>query len=132
MPDGARLPVAEVVVPASNLLRLRPAPVPAPRNADADYDRQSRLFGVAGQAVLGEMRVLHQRQRLVQRVYEPAFGGRENDVEKADDIACHGVSWNPVQRDPGDIEVNLAGLDLYRARIDLLFEAVRSQHASGV
>jgi hypothetical protein len=37
-----------------------------------------------------------------------------------------------VQRDSGDIEVDLAGLDLYRARIDFLVEAVRSQHASEV
>jgi hypothetical protein len=37
-----------------------------------------------------------------------------------------------VQRDARHIEVHLAGLDLYGARIDFPFEAVRSQHASEV
>jgi hypothetical protein len=37
-----------------------------------------------------------------------------------------------VQADARDIEMNLAGLDLYRARIDLLIETMRSQHASEV
>ena len=42
------------------------------------------------------------------------------------------VSRNPVQADADDVEVHLAGLDLHRARIEFLVEAVRSQHASEV
>jgi hypothetical protein len=33
-----------------------------------------------------------------------------------------------VQADARHIEMNLAGLDLYRAGIDFLIETVRSQH----
>jgi hypothetical protein len=82
--------------------------------------------------VVGEMRVLHQRQGFVERLDEPALGGGQDDVEQADDIARHRMSRNPVQRDARHIEVHLAGLDLYGARIDFPFEAVRSQHASEV
>ena len=60
------------------------------------------------------------------------LGGGQHDVEQADDIAGHRVSRNPVQADARDIEMNLPGLDLYRARIDLLIETMRSQHASEV
>jgi len=37
-----------------------------------------------------------------------------------------------VQADARDIEMHLASLDLYRARIDLLIETIRSQRASKV
>ncbi len=82
--------------------------------------------------VVGQMRVLHQGQRLVERVDEPALGGGQNDVQEADDIAGHRVSRNPVQADAGDIEVHLAGLDLHGARIEFLVETVWPQHASEV
>ncbi|WP_228563246.1 ThiF family adenylyltransferase [Catenulispora rubra] len=57
MPDGTRSALTEVVVPTHNLLRLRVAPAAPPPAAHSDYDRQSRLFGAAGQAVLGQMHV---------------------------------------------------------------------------
>ncbi|MBR7829905.1 ThiF family adenylyltransferase [Actinospica sp. MGRD01-02] len=57
MPDGSRTTLAEVVVPGANLLRLRSEPAAPPVGADPSFDRQSRLFGQAGQGVLGQMRV---------------------------------------------------------------------------
>lgn len=53
--DG-RSTVAEMVVVGPNLRRLRPAPLPEAA-ADPRYDRQARLFGDAGQAILCGMRV---------------------------------------------------------------------------
>jgi hypothetical protein len=38
------------------------------------------------------------------------------------------MAGDPVQRNVRDVEVNLAGLDLDRAGIDLGFEALWSQH----
>src|ERR1017187_7513657 len=57
LPDGTRSKLAEVVVPTRNLLRLRPEPAAPTRGSDPGYDRQSRLFGPAGQAALSKMRV---------------------------------------------------------------------------
>jgi len=57
LPDGTRSSLVEVVVPAHNLLRMRPVPAVLASQSDPDYDRQSRLFGAAGQAVLGQMQV---------------------------------------------------------------------------
>jgi hypothetical protein len=42
------------------------------------------------------------------------------------------MAGDPLHWDVGQVEMNLAGLDLYRAWIDFLVEAMRSQHASGV
>lgn len=56
LPDGTRVALAELVVPGANLLRLRPHPS-APASAEGIYDRQARLFGDAGQACFGRMRV---------------------------------------------------------------------------
>jgi ThiF family len=57
LPGGTRSTLAEVVVPTRNLLRLRPEPAAPTTGNDPGYDRQSRLFGPAGQASLGKMRV---------------------------------------------------------------------------
>jgi ThiF family len=57
LPDGTRSTLVEVVVPTRNLLRLRPEPAAPTAGSDPYYDRQSRLFGPAGQAVLSKMRV---------------------------------------------------------------------------
>lgn len=57
LPDGSRSVLAEIVVPTGNLLRLRSAPAAAPAGVAAGFNRQSRLFGPAGQAVLEQMRV---------------------------------------------------------------------------
>jgi hypothetical protein len=56
LPDGTRVPLAEVVIPASNLIRLRPRPASHP-GADPRYDRQVRLFGDRGQDTFARLRV---------------------------------------------------------------------------
>ena len=78
--------------------------------------------------VVGQLRILDQWQRLVEGVDEPPLGRGQHDVEQADHVRGDRVAGNPVQRDAGDVEVHLAGLDLYRARVDLLFETARTQH----
>lgn len=57
LPGGPRTALAEVVVPGGNLLRQRPTPAPPPAGGDPGFDRQSRLFGQAGQAIFGQMSV---------------------------------------------------------------------------
>jgi hypothetical protein len=47
-------------------------------------------------------------------------------------VSTNQRSGNPVQADARDLEVHLAGLDLYRARIDFFIETVWPQHASEV
>ena len=62
LPDGTRVPLAELVVPGAQLRRLRPEPV---RTQVGDrvafertaFDRQARLFGDLGQATFREMAV---------------------------------------------------------------------------
>ncbi|MGH3276821.1 MAG: ThiF family adenylyltransferase, partial [Streptosporangiaceae bacterium] len=57
LPDGARSTLAELVVPTRNLLRLRQELATPAAGTDPGYDRQSRMFGPAGQATLSRMRV---------------------------------------------------------------------------
>ncbi len=57
LPDGDRVDLAEVVIPAGNLIRMRPRPAVSSGVPDEQYDRQARLFGDLGQQVLGRMRV---------------------------------------------------------------------------
>jgi len=54
--DGARTPLAEVVILGGNLLRMRPAPAAATVR-DPRHDRQARLFGDIGQETLRALRV---------------------------------------------------------------------------
>jgi molybdopterin/thiamine biosynthesis adenylyltransferase len=56
LPNGGRAELAEVVVPAGNLLRLRATPAVA-QAADPTHDRQARLFGDLGQDTLQRLRV---------------------------------------------------------------------------
>jgi molybdopterin/thiamine biosynthesis adenylyltransferase len=56
LPDRTRAALAEVVIPAGNLLRLHPSPAAAAA-ADPRWDRQARLFGDLGQHTLGRLRV---------------------------------------------------------------------------
>lgn len=58
-PDGTRTNLAEVVIPANNLLRLRPQPAAAtpPGTAHTSYDRQVRIFGDLGQQTFQAMKV---------------------------------------------------------------------------
>lgn len=56
LPDGSRAKLSELVVAGNNLTRL--CARPGRHNpVDSRYDRQSRMFGDAGQAVLTSMRV---------------------------------------------------------------------------
>jgi len=52
------------------------------------------------------------------------LGRGQHDVEEIDHRRCHGMAGDPLHWYVGQVEVNLAGLDLYRARIDLLIETV--------
>ncbi|MFI9580397.1 ThiF family adenylyltransferase [Streptomyces sp. NPDC052236] len=56
LPDGGRAPLAETVIPAGNLLRLRPSPA-QPMASDPLWDRQARLLGDRGQETLTRLRV---------------------------------------------------------------------------
>jgi molybdopterin/thiamine biosynthesis adenylyltransferase len=51
-----RAPVSHAVVVGTKIIVLRPRPVAA-ASADPTYDRQARLFGDAGQALLGGLKV---------------------------------------------------------------------------
>jgi molybdopterin/thiamine biosynthesis adenylyltransferase len=58
LPDGTRASLAEVIIPTSNLIRMRPRPARATRAADdGRYDRQARLYGDLGQETLRRLRV---------------------------------------------------------------------------
>jgi molybdopterin/thiamine biosynthesis adenylyltransferase len=56
LPSGSRATLAELIIPAGNLLRLRPAPASA-ASRDQRHDRQARLFGDLGQETLRRLRV---------------------------------------------------------------------------
>jgi len=56
LPDGSQAPLAELVVPDNALRRLRPNPAQLIGSSEL-FDRQSRLFGDAGQACFAGMRV---------------------------------------------------------------------------
>ncbi|MGW4323543.1 ThiF family adenylyltransferase [Streptomyces sp. NPDC004684] len=58
-PDGTRTELAETVIPANNLLRLRPQPTAtsASDTSHASYDRQVCIFGDLGQQTFQAMRV---------------------------------------------------------------------------
>jgi hypothetical protein len=64
--------------------------------------------------VLGQFGVFDQWQCLVENGDEPALDRGQHDVEQAGEIRGHRMAWNPVQRDVGDVEVDLARLDLHR------------------
>lgn len=57
MPDGSRVALDRAVVVGSRRQELWPAPPARPPRRDAAYDRQARLFGDRGQAVLGRLKV---------------------------------------------------------------------------
>jgi hypothetical protein len=56
LPDGTRVDLGEVVIPANNLIRLQPQPA-VTGAVDPSRDRQARLFGDGGQETLGRLRV---------------------------------------------------------------------------
>src|SRR5207248_1774632 len=55
--DGSRVTLTETVVVGRNTLRLYPEPSRHTRTIGDRYDRQVRLFGDRGQAVLGKAKV---------------------------------------------------------------------------
>ncbi|MEJ7786850.1 MAG: ThiF family adenylyltransferase [Solirubrobacteraceae bacterium] len=56
-PDGCRHPIGETVVLGRNMRRMYPTPSAVPRAASAIYDRQARIYGDAGQALLSRLKV---------------------------------------------------------------------------
>jgi len=55
--DGTRAELSELVVPGRNLVRLCPAPAVVSPEDGGRWDRQARVYGDLGQAVLSQMRV---------------------------------------------------------------------------
>jgi ThiF family len=56
-PDGTRRPIGETVVLERNLRRIYPGPGTAPPARSAIDDRQARIYGDAGQALLRRLKV---------------------------------------------------------------------------
>lgn len=56
-PDGQRHALRETIVVDANIERLYPAPLPAAAPAAAIDDRQARIYGPAGQALFGRLKV---------------------------------------------------------------------------
>jgi molybdopterin/thiamine biosynthesis adenylyltransferase len=56
-PRGTRMPLTEARIIGPRLERLFPEPPPRPKGRDSAYDRQARLFGAAGQDLLGRVKV---------------------------------------------------------------------------
>src|ERR1700758_1620833 len=78
--------------------------------------------------VIYQLGILHQRQRLVVRGDEPPLRGGQYQVEKTNHVRSDRVPGNPVQRDIGEVEMNLSRLDLHWTGVDLALEPLRSQH----
>lgn len=57
LPDGRRVALGRAQIIGRRRTVIRPAPVAGAAGADLRYDRQTRLFGDAGQAILGGARV---------------------------------------------------------------------------
>jgi hypothetical protein len=56
-PDGTRRSIGETVILERNLRRIYPRPAAAPPARSAIDDRQARIYGDAGQAILGRLKV---------------------------------------------------------------------------
>ncbi|MGO9751983.1 MAG: ThiF family adenylyltransferase [Solirubrobacteraceae bacterium] len=56
-PDGVRRPIGETIILGRNLRRIHPRPAAAPPARAAIDDRQTRIYGDAGQAILGRLKV---------------------------------------------------------------------------
>ena len=57
LPDGGRAVLREGRVLGGSVERLYPKPLPTPTGVDSTYDRQARLFGDRGQALLRSAKV---------------------------------------------------------------------------
>jgi hypothetical protein len=57
LPNGSRTDLAATRIVGRRLRILYPAPLPPPPGADPAYDRQARLFGDRGQALLATLKV---------------------------------------------------------------------------
>ena len=56
-PDGMRRPIGETVILGRNIRRLYPRPAATPPARSAIDDRQARIYGDAGQTLLGRLKV---------------------------------------------------------------------------
>ena len=54
---GSRSALSSLTVVGQSIRRMYPAELPQPRRSGARYDRQARMFGDAGQAILRSLRV---------------------------------------------------------------------------
>lgn len=57
LPDRSRIHLDVAVVPGRPVTQLTPEPPPPPPTAGEGYDRQARLFGDRGQAILASLKV---------------------------------------------------------------------------
>jgi hypothetical protein len=57
LPDRTRVPLDVTIVPGRPITRLHLQPPPQPPDAGDGYDRQARMFGDRGQAILAGMKV---------------------------------------------------------------------------
>ena len=57
LPDRSRQPLDRLIVPDRPIVRLHPQPPPAPPTAGDGYERQARLFGDRGQAILADLKI---------------------------------------------------------------------------
>ncbi len=57
LPDGGRAALREGRAVGGSIERLYPKPLPTPTDVDSTYDRQARLFGDRGQALLRRAKV---------------------------------------------------------------------------
>ncbi len=57
LPDGRRVPIERSTIVGARRRVWRPEPIPARQALDAELDRQVRLFGAAGQAILQDAKV---------------------------------------------------------------------------
>ena len=71
-----------------------------------------------------ELPVLHQRQRLVIGLDEPAFSLGQKEVQDADEIGRDGVVRNPVQGSPGPVELHVAGMQLDGAGVGVVVDSI--------
>lgn len=57
LPDKRRVPLSHALIVGASRRVMRPAPIREHHKPDPKYDRQARLFGDAGQAILGRSKV---------------------------------------------------------------------------
>jgi hypothetical protein len=57
LPDGSRVELTDASIVGRRLRKIAPAPIKPLTSIHADFDRQVRLFGQTGQAIIGDAKV---------------------------------------------------------------------------